>query len=67
MQALRNTEPDRFTALLEEYGVSYIYLSENSMSGRGTAPQFDPAQVRGMCPCTMVYENEEVTVLEVAQ
>ncbi len=64
MAALRNGSSERFRQLLDEYNVSYIYLSENSMDVRGQVPAVEPEAVQELCGCPVAYGNAEVTILK---
>ncbi|MFB6294930.1 MAG: hypothetical protein ABEI97_04170 [Candidatus Nanohaloarchaea archaeon] len=63
MDAIRNGSAETFQVLLDRYNVSYIYLSRNSMDGRGVEKPINPEAVQRLCSCPVVYGNEDVTVL----
>lgn len=63
MDAMRNGSATKFQALLDTYNVSYIYLSSNSMDGRGDDHRVDHEDIAVLCQCRTAYSNEDVTVL----
>ncbi|MFB6207721.1 MAG: DUF6541 family protein [Candidatus Nanohaloarchaea archaeon] len=65
MESLREGQEGGFRNLLDEHNVSYVFLSENKMDGRGEENPPPPESVKKMCNCSTVYDNEDATILEV--